>query len=120
MKGYGQYCPIAKATEVVGERWTNLVIRELAAGGISRSGWERTPTQMSNGQSKSRSLCPQRSRGEHLNPPIPRTEGIVGGRIQHTGNAYAENIRRPDHLVGGKRVPQHDVAKVELSLSHKT
>jgi len=31
MKGYGQYCPIAKATEVVGERWTNLVIRELAA-----------------------------------------------------------------------------------------
>ena len=32
MKGYGQYCPIAKATEVVGERWTNLVIRELAAG----------------------------------------------------------------------------------------
>lgn len=33
MKGYGQYCPIAKATEVVGERWTNLVIRELAAGG---------------------------------------------------------------------------------------
>ena len=32
MKGYGQFCPIAKATEVVGERWTNLVIRELAAG----------------------------------------------------------------------------------------
>lgn len=32
MKGYGQYCPIAKATEVVGERWTNLVVRELAAG----------------------------------------------------------------------------------------
>ena len=35
MKGYGQYCPIAKATEVVGERWTNLVIRELAAGSHS-------------------------------------------------------------------------------------
>lgn len=32
MKGYGQFCPIAKATEVVGERWTNLVVRELAAG----------------------------------------------------------------------------------------
>jgi DNA-binding HxlR family transcriptional regulator len=32
MKGYGQFCPIAKATEVVGERWTNLVIREVAAG----------------------------------------------------------------------------------------
>jgi DNA-binding HxlR family transcriptional regulator len=32
MKGYGQFCPVAKASEVLGERWTNLVIRELGAG----------------------------------------------------------------------------------------
>ena len=32
MKGYGQFCPIAKASEVMGERWTHLVIRELGAG----------------------------------------------------------------------------------------
>lgn len=32
MKGYGQFCPIAKASEVLGERWTHLVIRELSAG----------------------------------------------------------------------------------------
>lgn len=32
MNGYGQFCPIAKASEVLGERWTNLVIRELGAG----------------------------------------------------------------------------------------
>lgn len=32
MKGYGQFCPIAKASEVLGERWTNLVIREMGAG----------------------------------------------------------------------------------------
>jgi DNA-binding HxlR family transcriptional regulator len=31
-KGYGQFCPIAKASEVLGERWTHLVIRELGAG----------------------------------------------------------------------------------------
>lgn len=29
---YGQFCPIAKATEVLGERWTLLVLRELFAG----------------------------------------------------------------------------------------
>jgi DNA-binding HxlR family transcriptional regulator len=29
---YGQFCPIAKASEVIGERWTALVIRELGAG----------------------------------------------------------------------------------------
>ena len=32
MAEYEQYCPIAKATEVVGERWTLLVIRELLVG----------------------------------------------------------------------------------------
>jgi DNA-binding HxlR family transcriptional regulator len=32
MKHYGQFCPIAKASEVLSERWTVLVIRELGAG----------------------------------------------------------------------------------------
>jgi DNA-binding HxlR family transcriptional regulator len=30
---YGQYCPIAKALELLGERWTLLVVRELLMGG---------------------------------------------------------------------------------------
>jgi len=29
MKGFGQFCPVAKATEVLGEKWTPLIIREL-------------------------------------------------------------------------------------------
>lgn len=32
MKSYGQYCPIAKASEVLGERWSVLVLRELLIG----------------------------------------------------------------------------------------
>jgi DNA-binding HxlR family transcriptional regulator len=32
MSGYGQFCPVAKALEVVGERWSLLVIRELLCG----------------------------------------------------------------------------------------
>ena len=32
MKAYGQYCPIAKALDVVGERWTLLLVRELMKG----------------------------------------------------------------------------------------
>ena len=30
---YGQFCPIAKATEILGERWTILIVRELLMGG---------------------------------------------------------------------------------------
>jgi DNA-binding HxlR family transcriptional regulator len=29
---YGQYCPIAKALDVVGDRWTLLIVRELLTG----------------------------------------------------------------------------------------
>jgi DNA-binding HxlR family transcriptional regulator len=32
MSGYGQFCPVAKATEVLAERWTPLVVRELLCG----------------------------------------------------------------------------------------
>lgn len=36
MPGYGQFCPIAQAAEVLAERWTPLVIRELALAGSHR------------------------------------------------------------------------------------
>jgi DNA-binding HxlR family transcriptional regulator len=32
MKGYGQFCPVALASEVFAERWTPLILRELLAG----------------------------------------------------------------------------------------
>ncbi len=32
MIGYGQFCPVAKAAEILGERWTLLVVRELLLG----------------------------------------------------------------------------------------
>jgi DNA-binding HxlR family transcriptional regulator len=32
MKSYGQFCPVAKAAELFCERWTPLIVRDLAAG----------------------------------------------------------------------------------------
>ena len=32
MKPYGQFCPVAKAAEVFCERWTPLILRDLAIG----------------------------------------------------------------------------------------
>lgn len=32
MSGYGQFCAVARALEVLGERWTLLVVRELLLG----------------------------------------------------------------------------------------
>ncbi len=32
MKTYGQYCPVSRAVEILGERWTLLVVRNLLLG----------------------------------------------------------------------------------------
>lgn len=32
MYRYGQYCPVARATEILGDRWTLLIIRDLLTG----------------------------------------------------------------------------------------
>src|SRR5688500_5590662 len=32
MRGYGQVCPLAQAAELLAERWTLLVVRELLCG----------------------------------------------------------------------------------------
>jgi DNA-binding HxlR family transcriptional regulator len=36
MRSYSQYCSVAKALDLVGERWTLLIVRELLARGPSR------------------------------------------------------------------------------------
>ena len=32
MAGYGQFCPVARASEIFAERWTPLILREVMAG----------------------------------------------------------------------------------------
>jgi DNA-binding HxlR family transcriptional regulator len=38
---YNQFCPIAKASEILGEKWTILIIRELLMGSTRFSGLQR-------------------------------------------------------------------------------
>lgn len=44
---YGQFCPIAKAAEVLGERWTILIIRELLVGTTRFSDLQRGLSRIS-------------------------------------------------------------------------
>lgn len=41
MKSYGQFCPVAKAAEVFCERWTPLILRDLALGAARFSDLQR-------------------------------------------------------------------------------
>ena len=47
MRGYGQFCPVAKAAEIVAERWTPLVLRELLCGSRRFSDLQRGVPLMS-------------------------------------------------------------------------
>jgi DNA-binding HxlR family transcriptional regulator len=47
MTKYGQFCPLAKATELVGEKWTLLVLRELMLGTTRFNDFQRAMSRMS-------------------------------------------------------------------------
>lgn len=38
---YSQFCPIAKASEIIGEKWTILIVRELLMGSTRFNGLQR-------------------------------------------------------------------------------
>lgn len=66
--GYGQFCPIAKASEIFATRWTPLVLRELMAGASSFNAIHRGVPLMS------RALLSERLRQLELEGIINKTE----------------------------------------------
>jgi DNA-binding HxlR family transcriptional regulator len=47
MTNYGQFCPVAKATEIIGEKWTLLIVRELFLGTTRFNDFQRAISRMS-------------------------------------------------------------------------
>lgn len=47
MTEYGQFCPVAKATELLGEKWTLLILRELLLGTHRYNEFQRALSRIS-------------------------------------------------------------------------
>ena len=47
MTSYGQFCPVAKASELLGERWMLLIVRELLLGTRRYSDFQRALSRIS-------------------------------------------------------------------------
>ncbi len=47
-KGYGQFCPLARAAEILTERWVPLIVRELLCGSIRFNDLQRGVPRMSS------------------------------------------------------------------------
>jgi len=79
MKGYGQFCPIAKAAEIVAERWTPLVLRELIVGSTHFNDLRRGVPLMSS------SLLSRRLKRLEI-------EGVVERRPAPTGHGCVYHL----------------------------
>ncbi|HKY35418.1 MAG TPA: helix-turn-helix domain-containing protein [Polyangiaceae bacterium] len=83
MKSYGQFCPVAMALEVVGDRWTLLIIRELISG-------SRRFGEILNGVRKiPRSLLASRLEQLERTGLLCRKEGTHGNEYEPTEAALA-------------------------------
>lgn len=83
-RGYGQFCPIALATEVLAERWTPLVIRELLCGSVRFNDLHRGVPRMSSG------LLARRLKELEFAGIIKRRRGASGGSEYHLTAAGRE------------------------------
>ena len=78
MGSYGQFCPVAKAAEIVAERWTPLVLRELLCGSRRFADLHRGVPLMS------RALLTQRLR-QLEDAGVIRSAPKARGRGRHPG-----------------------------------
>lgn len=83
-KGYGQFCPVAKASEIFAERWTPLVLRELIAGSRRFNELRRGLPRMSS------ALLSQRLKELEYAGIVERSAGEGGNAEYHLTDAGQE------------------------------
>lgn len=88
MAGYGQFCPVAKAAEVLDQRWMLLVVRELVAGNDRFNDIHRGVPRMS------RNLLSKRLRQLVAEGLVERDEddGAPRYRLTHAGDELSPVI----------------------------
>lgn len=72
MRSYGQYCPVARAAEVLAERWTFLIVRNLMFGADTFSALKAGVPQMSRSVLVTRLRELERAEVLHR---VPKSEG---------------------------------------------
>jgi len=95
VKTYGQYCPVARALEVVGDRWSLLIVRDLLLGDRGFNELERGLPGIS------RSLMAQRLR-------LLERGGVVTRELGEDGRARAYALTE----AGRELAPLVDAARV--------
>ena len=110
MRGYAQYCPVAKATEALGDRWTLLIVREMLGGasgfnelqrglpGISRSVLTDRMRALERADVVDRRTGPKGRTLEYRLTPAGRDLQPVVQAIGEWGATWSVTEPRPEEL----------------------
>jgi DNA-binding HxlR family transcriptional regulator len=110
MRSYGQYCPVAKASEILGDRWTLLIVREMLGGasgfnelqrglpGISRSVLADRMRALERAEVIERRTGPMGRTLEYLLTPAGRDLQPVVQAIGEWGATWSFTEPRPEEL----------------------
>jgi len=112
MKSYGQFCPVAKAAELFCERWTPLIVRDLAAGATRFSELRRGVPLMSP------TLLSRRLKQLEAEGVVERRQAAKGrGATYHLTETGEEFIPLVEALgVWGQRWSRRQLAENEIDL----
>jgi DNA-binding HxlR family transcriptional regulator len=110
MRSHAQYCPVAKATETLGDRWTVLIVRELLGGasgfnelqrglpGISRSVLTDRMRALERAEVVERRTGPKGRTLEYRLTPAGRDLEPVVQAIGEWGATWSVTEPRPEEL----------------------
>jgi DNA-binding HxlR family transcriptional regulator len=108
--GYGQFCPVAKASEIFATRWTPLVVRELLFGSHTFNDIHRGVPLMSRAllierlrQLEEQGIVERRTRAEGLGPeywltPAGESAREIVRALGHWGLAHTRDRITADDL----------------------
>jgi DNA-binding HxlR family transcriptional regulator len=110
VRGYGQFCPVAKASEVLAERWTPLVVRELLSESHRFNDLQRGVPLMS------RSLLAKRMRELEQAGIVERRRGPDGRGPEYHLTPAGQELRPIIMGLGtwGKRWARSELSREDL------
>jgi DNA-binding HxlR family transcriptional regulator len=94
MRGYAQYCPVAKATEVLGDRWTLLILREMLGGASGFNELQRGLPGIS------RSVLTDRMRALERAEVLERRTGPKGRTLDYRLTPAGRDLRPVVQAIG--------------------
>jgi DNA-binding HxlR family transcriptional regulator len=110
VRSYAQYCPVAKASEILGDRWTLLIVREMLGGasgfnelqrglpGISRSVLSDRMRALERAEVVERRTGPKGRTLEYRLAPAGRDLQPVVQAIGEWGATWSFTEPRPEEL----------------------